>query len=284
MLTALRLMAILAHPDDESLGMGGTLVKYAAEGVETSVVMATLGQAGRYRGLKPSDPQHPGPEALGQIREAEFRAAAEVLGVRDVSLLGYRDQQLDRAEPGEVIGRIVAQLRRVRPQVVITFDPVGAYGHPDHVAICQFTTAAVVAAADPAFVAPGPALAPHPVSKLYYMALPAAAVNAFEEVFRKLVSHVDGVDREVYPWPDWAVSCVIPTGEHWETVWRAVSCHQTQVTAYEKLQHLSPEHHEALWGWQSYYRAYSTVNGGRTREHDLFEGLRAEVRSARASG
>lgn len=284
MLTALRLMAVLAHPDDESLGLGGTLVKYAREGVETSVVMATLGQAGRYRGLRQTDPQHPGPDELGRLRETEFRAAAEVLGVRDVTLLGYRDQQLDRADPREVIGRIVAQLRRVRPQVVLTFDPVGGYGHPDHVAICQFTTAAVVAAADADFVAPGPALAPHAVSKLYYLAFPAAAVAAYESVFRKLVSHVDGVDRDVYPWPDWALSCVLSTREHWQTVWRAVSCHQSQITAYELLQNLSPEHHEALWSWQSFYRAMSTVNGGRERESDLFEGLRAAVPAARTRG
>jgi len=276
-------MAILAHPDDESLGLGGTIVKYATEGVQVSVVMATLGQAGRYRGLKQTDPQHPGPDELGRLRESELRAAADVLGVRDLSLLGYRDQQLDRAEPGEVIGRIVAHIRRVRPQVVVTFDPVGAYGHPDHVAICQFTTAAVVAAADAEFVAAGPALPAHAVSKLYYMAFPEATTRAYEEVFRKMISHVDGVDREAIPWPDWALSCAIETGAHWQTVWRAVSCHQSQITAYEKLQHLSPEHHEALWGLQSFYRAYSRVNGGRARETDLFEGLRNSAPAARAA-
>jgi LmbE family N-acetylglucosaminyl deacetylase len=283
MFTALRLMAVLAHPDDESLGLGGTIVKYATEGVQVSVVMATRGEAGRYRGLKQTDPQHPGPDALGQLREVELRAAADVLGVGDLSLLGYRDQQLDRAEPGEIIGRIVAHIRRVRPQVVVTFDPVGAYGHPDHVAICQFTTAAVVAAADAEFVAPGPALAAHAVSKLYYMAFPEGTTRAYEEVFRKMISHVDGVDREAIPWPDWSLSCVIETGAHWKTVWRAVSCHQSQITAYEKLQHLSPEHHEALWGLQSFYRAYSRVNGGRARETDLFEGLRNSAPAARAA-
>ena len=187
----------------------------------------------------------------------ELRAAAAVLGVRDLSLLDYRDQELDRADPREAIGRIVTHLRRVRPQVVITFAPDGAYGHPDHVAICQFTTAAVVAAADPGFAAGGtgsPA-APHAVSKLYYIAWPAAAMAAYEEAFRKLVSKVDGVEREASPWPDWSLSCVIQTRAHWETVWRAVSCHESQITAYEKLAHLSPESHEALWGWQSYYRA-----------------------------
>ncbi len=275
MLAPLRLMAVLAHPDDESLGLGGTLAKYAAEGVETYLVTATLGEAGRYRGLPQGDPGHPGPGALGTVREAELRAAAQVLGVRELSLLGYRDQELDRADPREAIGRIVAHLRRVRPQVVITFPPDGSYGHPDHIAICQFTTAAVVAAADADFTVSGPANAPHAVSKLYYIAWAEPAVTAYQEVFSKPVSRVDGVDRETEPWPEWLLSCVIPTGEHWERVWRAVSCHVSQIAAYEKLEHLSPRNHEALWGWQSFYRASSTVNGGRARESDLFEGLRA---------
>ena len=77
------------------------------------------------------------------------------------------------------------------------------------------------------------------------------------------------------PWPDWAITTVVDTRAWWPTVWRAVSCHESQIAAYERLAHLSPEHHEALWGWQSYYRAFSLVNGGRERETDLFEGLRA---------
>ncbi len=275
-------MAVLAHPDDESLGLGGTLAKYASEGVETHLVTATRGEAGRFRGIPPGE-GHPGSEALGRIREAELRAAAAALGVHEVSLLDYRDQELDRADPREAVSRIVRHLRRVRPQVVITFAPDGAYGHPDHVAICQFTTAAVVAAADPAFMAAQTSTeaAPHAISKLYYMAWPATAMAAYEEAFRKMVSRVDGVEREASPWPDWALSCVIQTRPYWETVWRAVSCHESQVTAYEKLSHLSPESHEGLWGWQSFYRALSTVNGGRTRETDLFEGLR---RSSVAGG
>ena len=85
---------------------------------------------------------------------------------------------------------------------------------------------------------------------------------------------VDGVERESKSWSDWAVTTVIDTRAVWDTVWKAVSCHQSQITAYEKLAHLSPKNHEALWGWQSFYRVFSTVNGGRKRETDLFEGLR----------
>jgi LmbE family N-acetylglucosaminyl deacetylase len=86
--TRRKLMAVLAHPDDESLGFGGTLAKYAAEGVEVSVVTATRGDAGRFRGHPRGDAAHPGPVALGQIREAELRAAASALGVHEVSVLG----------------------------------------------------------------------------------------------------------------------------------------------------------------------------------------------------
>jgi LmbE family N-acetylglucosaminyl deacetylase len=270
----LRLMAVLAHPDDESLGMGGTLCRYANEGVETFLVTATRGQAGRFRGHR-EPPEHPGPEALARIREAELRAAAQVLGIRDLTLLDYHDQKLDRADPKEAIGLIAGHVRRLRPQVVLTFGADGGYGHPDHVAICQFTTAALVAAADPRFAPAGDkAHPPHAVSKLYYLAWPKAAMDAYTEAFRKLTSLVDGVEREAQHWPEWAITCVIDTSAQWEQVWRAVSCHESQITAYEKLRHLTPAAHEGLWGWQSYYRVFSTVNGGRARENDLFEGLR----------
>jgi len=272
--TSLRLMAVLAHPDDESLGVGGTLAKYASEGVETFLVTATRGEGGRYRGHR-DNAHHPGPLKLGEIRESELRAAASVLGIRDLSLLGYRDQELDRANPREAVARIVSHLRRIRPDVVVTFGPDGAYGHPDHVAICQYTTAALAAAADPSFQDfVGGAASPHLVKKLYYIAWPASTWMAYEEAFKKLISTVDGVERQAVPWPDWAITTIIDTRNFWPTVWRAVSCHESQVAGYERLKDLLPEHHEALWGAQSFYRALSTVNGGRKQETDLFEGIR----------
>lgn len=265
-----RLMAILAHPDDESLGFGGTLAKYAAAGSEVSLLCATRGDAGRYRGHAPGAADHPGRHALARIREGELRDAAAVLGLHDVALLEYGDQLLDRAEPGRVSAEIAAHLRRVRPDVVVTFGPDGAYGHPDHVAISQFTTAAIVAAASPATPIDG---APHQVSKLYYMAWPASTWAAVEAALRRLAPVVDGTERRAVAWPDWAITTVLDTRDVWPTVWRAVSCHESQVSAYETLRHLSPAHHEALWGRQSYYRAFSAVNGGRAPETDLFAGL-----------
>lgn len=270
-----KLMAVLAHPDDESLGLGGTLAKYAADGVEVSLVTATRGDAGRFRGRRPDDPGHPGPPELARIREAELRAAASELGVRDVWCLDYRDQQLDRADPRQAVADIARHVRRVRPDVVVTFGPDGAYGHPDHIAISQFTTAAMVASADPGLSLTGVdgALPPHVVSKLYYLAWPASTWTAYEDALKKLVASVDGVERQATPWPDWAITTMVDTRRFWPAVWRAVSCHESQVAGYESLKNLSHEHHEALWGSQSFYRAFSHVNGGRVRETDLFEGI-----------
>ena len=128
---SLKLMAILAHPDDESLGNGGMLAKYAAEGIELHLVVATRGE----RGWPGKESEYPGLEVLAEMREAEVRAAADVLGLHCVQFLDYIDGDLDTAHPAEVIARIVGHLRRVRPDVVVTFGPYGGYGHPDHIAI-----------------------------------------------------------------------------------------------------------------------------------------------------
>jgi LmbE family N-acetylglucosaminyl deacetylase len=272
-------MVVLAHPDDESLGVGGTLAKYASEGVDVFLVTATRGDGGRFRGHAQNDHQHPGPSALAEIREAELRAAASVLGVREVTILDYRDQNLDRASPREAVAAIVGHIRRVQPDVMVTFGPDGAYGHPDHVAISQFTTAAIVAAADPAFACDGKqAPRAHAVSKLYYIAWPESAWKAYQSAFRKLISTVDGVERQAVPWPDWAITTVIDTRSFWPTVWQAICCHDSQVVAYERLKDLSPDDHEALWGRQSFYRVFSTVSGGRERETDLLEGIRVSTK------
>lgn len=270
-----RIMAVLAHPDDETLGTGGALAHYARQGADVSVVTATRGQAGRYRGLRPGAPGHPGPAALADIREAELRAAGAVLGVRDVINLGFDDSQLDRVDPHSAIAVIVEQLRRLRPEVVITFAPDGAYGHPDHIAISQFTAAAIVAAADPAFARDGVVAAgrPHAVSKFYFIAWPTAVWDAYQAAVQRLVSLVDGVERQVTPWPEWAITTTIDTSHVSAIVSQAVACHESQVAGYAALMALPPEHQRALWESQSFYRVFSLVNGGRAKETDLFEGL-----------
>jgi LmbE family N-acetylglucosaminyl deacetylase len=258
--SALRLLCVLAHPDDESLGTGGTLARYAAEGIETFVLTATRGERGRFGDGVPS----PGPEIVGRTREAELRAAARTLGVREVTLLGYPDGGLERANRREIVQTVAGHIARIRPDVVITFDPDGAYGHPDHIAISQIACAAIVVAA-----ARG-----HVVSKLYFIAWSDGPWRAYEAALRKLVFRVDGEERQALPWREWAITTRLDTTAVWETVWRAVSEHRTQMAIYRKFGELAPEHQRALWGTQEFYRVFSTVDVGTGKECDLFEGLR----------
>ena len=264
----LRLLGVLAHPDDESLGFGGALAKYAAEGVETFVVTATRGEAGRFGAAgKGHDPVE-----VGRVREAELRAAAKVLGVSEVSVLGWPDGGADRVEPAIAIGEIVSHIRRLRPDVVVTFGPEGGYGHPDHIAISQLATTAAVCAADAEYSV-GDA-AHHRVAKLYYMAWGSEKWAAYQAAFKKLTITVDGLERQATPWPGWAVTTCVDTSAAWPTVWEAVCRHETQMSIYENLGKLSKEQQMALWGSQEFYRVFSAVNGGREVERDLFEGLR----------
>lgn len=269
--TPLRMMAVLAHPDDEALGCGGALARYSSQGVETHVVTATRGEAGRH-GAGP----HPGKDVVGSLREQELRASVRELGVREVHLLGYGDGSLDRVDPLEAQLRIVALLRRVRPQVVLTFGPDGAYGHPDHIAISQMATAAVAAATD-GQIRTDP-YGPHRVEKLYYLAWGPEAWEIYQKALKTLTSTVDGVVRQAHPWPEWAITTRIDARPWWRQVWRAVQCHETQMTGYGGLSDLSEERQAILWGNQTYYRAMSRVGGGRAVETDLFEGLRAPLR------
>ena len=133
-----------AHPDDESFFIAGTIRKYADAGVHMALVSATSGEAG-----SPGDPPLCAREDLGRVREAELRAAVEILGIDELELLHYADRGLASAPPDEIRGKLVAAIRRLRPPVVITFDPNGVNNHPDHVACGRFSMDAVNAAADP---------------------------------------------------------------------------------------------------------------------------------------
>lgn len=256
----LRLLCVLAHPDDESLGTGGTLARYAAEGVETYVVTATRGERGRFGDTG----ERPPPEVVGAAREAELRAAAAELGVHEVSLLGYPDGGLASVDPEAAQDAIVSHLRRIEPHVVVTFGSEGAYGHPDHIAISQLTTAAVVRAAGSG----------HTVSKLYHLAWSATTWDRYQSALKTLSTTVDGVRRFVVPHPDWEITTRVDARAVWPTVWRAVQCHRTQMSVYKQLEVLGSDGLQALWGTQEFYRVFSLVNGGSAPELDLFEGLR----------
>ena len=273
----LKLLCVLAHPEDETLGFGGILARYAAEGVETSLLTATRGEKGWFG--DPAD--YPGPEELGRIREAELRAATEVLSVHDIALLNYVDGELDQADLDELVAEVVAQIRRRRPDVIATFAHDGVYGHPDHIAICQATTAAVVAAADARFAGLSD-LPSHRTSKLYYRSPSPDHIAAYEAAFGELKMSIDGVERTSPGWQDWSITTRVDTTAHWEQVWEAIQHHRSQLPGYQRLQSLPPERHAYLWGTQEFYRVFSFVNGGREPETDLFAGLRPRSAAAGA--
>src|SRR5512133_1565655 len=156
----LKLLAVFPHPDDETLGLGSTLARYSAEDVETYLVCATRGE----RGWFDSEGPDPGFEEVARIREAELRCAAEHLGLHEVCFLDYIDGDVDQAAPRKIIEKLATHIRRISPQVVVTFSPDGAYGHPDHIALSQFTNAALVCAADRSFQ---DSATSHRVSKFY---------------------------------------------------------------------------------------------------------------------
>lgn len=266
----LKLMCIFAHPDDETFSTGGILARYAAEGVETTLVCATRGE----RGWIGSEEEYPGLEALGKMREAELRCAAQVLGIRKLIFLDYIDGKLDKAPPLEVISKIASAVRRVRPQVVVTMDPQGVYGHPDHMVLTQFTLAALLDAASPS--TPGE-MPPHAVSKLYMVAETQEILDGYARALGGTIgTEVDGVERIATGWPEWAVSAVIDTCAYWPQVLQAFACHRTQVPDLEPLASMPVNSSPAVWGLRTYYRAFSLVNSGPERENDLFAGLREE--------
>jgi LmbE family N-acetylglucosaminyl deacetylase len=265
----LKLMCVLAHPDDESAGTGGVLARYGAEAVATSIVMATRGE----RGWRGEEQDNPGLAALGAIREAELRQAARVLGVADLEFLDYIDGDLDQADPAEAIAKIVQHLRRQRPHVVVTFDPNGAYGHPDHIAISQLATAAIVAAAD-ANYGDVTELPPHRVSKLYFRVWSERLVTAMQKIAGDQFIEIDGKPRGMVGWHEWAITTRIDLAGLWERVRAAIDCHESQRSNFEGFDQLPAELLAEFRASETYYRAFSLVNGGRAVEDDLFAGLR----------
>lgn len=263
----LRLLAIFAHPDDESLGAGSTLAKYAAEGVEVHLICATKGE----RGWSGSEKDNPGLQGLGRLREKELQAAAQALGIVQIYFLDYVDGDLDQAPHMEATDKIAGLIREIRPQVALSFGPDGIYGHPDHIAISQFSNAACIRAADTSFHHPQPA---HKVGKFYYMVIDRELAVNYTKVFGDIRMNIDGVDRTISTWEDWAVTTTIDGSKYWHTALQAVNCHQTQVAIYGDLNQLPEERSIQLWGKRTYYRVFSFVNGGRRHETDLFEGLR----------
>jgi N-acetylglucosamine malate deacetylase 2 len=182
-----------AHPDDESFSGAGTAMRYAAAGVRTALITATLGQRG-----KCGDPPVCTPEDLPRVREAELREAAAIIGFDEVHLLGYEDKRLAEA-PGDAIRRSLVQIiRRLQPQVVLTFDPGGFNQHPDHIAISRFTSDAIAAASDPRWYPD--AGDPHAVQRLVW----TPPLAPWEAAGLEDLSTTPGMDFaiDVAPWHD----------------------------------------------------------------------------------
>src|SRR5438105_11221808 len=171
------LVAVHAHPDDECIGTGGILARYGAEGVRTVLVTCTDGAVGEI-----SDPALATPENLVEVRARELDESVRILRVQRLVKLGYRDSGMagtaDNTNPAsfheanfeQAVERVVRVVREERPQVVVTYDERGGYGHPDHVRTHEVAVAAFDAAADAErFPSAGAAWAP---SKLYYTVFP----------------------------------------------------------------------------------------------------------------
>ncbi|MCC7128846.1 MAG: PIG-L family deacetylase [Anaerolineae bacterium] len=279
------LLAVLAHPDDESFGIGGTLAVYARRGAQVHLVCATRGEAGDV------DPQYlQGFKSIADRRVSELRCAAGVLGLTGVYFLDYRDsgmsgsadnrrpEALANAPQEEVSGKIVSHMRRLRPQVVVTFDPIGGYLHPDHIAIHRATVQAFHLAGQADYRDPQ-GLTPFQPQKLYYHVLPKQmlrwAVRLMPLLGRDprkfghnqdidLVRLVEQGDFPTHAWIDFrSVS---------EQRDAAAACHASQFSGEP------PRRSPLSWVWrwtgqrEQFMRAYPEARNG-VREKDLFAGI-----------
>ena len=237
-----------AHPDDESFSGAGTAMRYAAAGVRTVLVTATRGQKG-----KAGNPPVCAPGELGAWRERELKEAAAIIGFDELQLLDYRDRELAQAPPDAIRASLVSLIRRVRPSVVLSFDPNGFNGHPDHVAISRFTSDAVAAAADPRF--DSDAGEPHSVSRLVWT--PPMAAWEVGSIAR--LDERGGADFiiDVSAWTDRRIA--------------ALRAHRSQHLSIDRLFFNQPNMDEVL-RVEVWRQAWGPALGSRP-SHDLVEGL-----------
>ncbi|HKD75375.1 MAG TPA: PIG-L family deacetylase [Ktedonobacterales bacterium] len=274
-----RLMAIFAHPDDETFGVGGIFARATAAGHPCAEVSATRGEEGEIAAGSGATRDN-----LGQVREQELRNACAILGVTDVTFLDYIDGHLAEADEDEAVSRIVAQLRRFRPDVVVTFAANGLYGHPDHMAVHRLALAAIPASADPARypdqIAGG--LAPHRVRKVYLQTVPRERLlQMIEAARREGHDFVPGGNAATIPVeemgsPEAEITTVITlTDEELSRKQQAMQAHVTQISPDNPFARASVEELRQMMGFESFIllpspysdRAYPTP------EDDLFAGL-----------
>jgi len=284
----LTLMAVHAHPDDEVFGTGGVLARAAAEGMRTVLVTATRGDVGEIHDpdLDPEEAR----ERLATIREGELRRACAILGIDELHILGYRDsgmvgtpdnadpRNFHNADPDEVAGRIVELMRRERPDVVVTYDARGGYGHPDHIAAHQATVAAFDRAGDPARY-PEQGLEPWQPRKLYYAAFPRSGLLRMRDEMRAhgIALPFPGSDDEEFDpssftVPDDEITARVDVAPYVERKRAALLAHRTQIGAEHFTQLLSEDLARAMLGTESFTRARALVPAP-LHEDDLFAGL-----------
>ncbi|MEU8772699.1 N-acetyl-1-D-myo-inositol-2-amino-2-deoxy-alpha-D-glucopyranoside deacetylase [Streptomyces sp. NPDC048606] len=297
-LPARRLLLVHAHPDDESINNGVTMAKYAAEGAHVALVTCTLGEEGE---VIPAGLAHLAPDrddALGPHRVGELAAAMKELGVTDHRFLGgpgrFRDSgmmgvpQNDRpgafwaADVDEAAGYLVEVIRELRPQVLVTYDPDGGYGHPDHIQAHRVATRAAVLAADAAW---RPELgAPHAIGKIYWNRVPRSVVEAGFERLREAGATL--------PFPGLASPDDVPgvvaderiTAEIGDDAQAglaaakaaAMRAHATQIAVDGPFFALSNDLAQPLFAREYYELVHGTPGApAGTRERDLFAGVEA---------
>lgn len=273
-------LAVFAHPDDEAFGSGGSLARYAASGVQVTLVCATRGEVGEI-----SDPALATPETLPAVREGELRAAARAMGIQDVRFLGYRDSGMvgtaDNENPAafvnapaeQVIAQLVAIIREVRPQVVLTFDPNGGYGHPDHIAIHHHTVAAFHAATDAArYPEQG---APWQPARLLYTVIPRASWREMRDQLKAQgvdTSQFDRLDETAVAWPDDQIQFQLDVTPTVEAKWAALNAHQTQFGPDNFFRKMPAQTARALLSREHFAQAWPEPTPGAASD-DLFSGL-----------
>lgn len=272
MVDRLSLMAVFAHPDDESFGNAGTLAKYAEQGVFTSLVCATRGEAGEI-----SDPALATRDNLGQVREQELRLACSIIGIRDLRFLDYVDGALASVDEHEAVGKIVRAMREMRPQVIFTFGPEGVYGHPDHVAMSRMATSAFRSAGNPAAYPEQlqEGLQPWSPLKLYYVAPPRERFQKMGEFASQLLPDTTWVDRDwtSFGVPEDRITTCVDVGRYIDTKLAAIGAHQTQVMPNHPFSLLPRDVLREFFREECYVLAESCVGVANGREDDLFRGI-----------
>jgi N-acetyl-1-D-myo-inositol-2-amino-2-deoxy-alpha-D-glucopyranoside deacetylase len=274
------LLAVHAHPDDESISTGGILAKYSAKGFRTVLAYGTRGEAGDIL-----NPQFVSPKPglnIKEIRAIELEAAVKVLAVGSVYFLGYRDsgmagspenhhpQAFAQADIQEATTRLVEIIRRVRPQIIVTYNEKGTYHHPDHIMANRVTLRAFQASADPQFEI-GEVLGPWQPTKLYYTAIPLERIRRMHRIAKEQ-GEDPGFDPEVIGTREEKISASVDVRKYLSQKLEALNCHQSQMNPNSIIRRMSEEFREEVMGYEHFQCVYGCPAAD-TKETDLFEGL-----------